>query len=237
MGKIVIIPILLKWFVKMDYILKKASLQGHMITTGSIKKSNFWIILLFVLFSGGCRPSSTSVKELISSNLFSELYVSIQCTQIEGGDTMIICYPYIDLVYSLEEDSSTKDLSCNIADYVFNGKIMTLPQGHFLLQQVVFHNTSVDSIYALGYKRLLQEYFFCHNELDKEKCCCLDWLHSACGNSVYFGHRNTPCYYKEGDKIMDDNKQYYIISLLYKHNIYCILDENGNVCLLNCNLN
>ena len=207
-----------------------------MITTKYVKKSNFWIVLPLVLFLGGCRPSTKSVQELISSNQFSELYVNIQCTQIGESDTMDICYPYRDLAYSLEKDSSTKHLSSKIDDCILKGKVLILPKGHFLLQQAVVHDTSVDSIYASGYKQLLREYFFCHNEIDKEKCCCLDWLHSACGNSVYFGHWSTPCYYKEGDKIMDDNKQHYIISLLYKHNIYCMLDENGNVCLLNCNL-
>lgn len=198
--------------------------------------SNICFTLCLSLF-GGCSSSTTGVKELISLHSEdSELFVSVRCVQIGKNDTMEICYPYHDLVYCLNKDSITQPLCERIEDFVLDGEVLLLPENHFLLQQTIVHDTSVDSIYALGYKQLLREYFFCRNELDKEKCCCLDWLRSACGNSVYFGHWSTPCYFKEGDQIMDDSKQNYIISLLYKHNIYCMLDENGNVCLLNCNL-
>ena len=215
---------------------KKENLPGLMITIMQTRRSSAWSLILLVFILGGCRPSSPiGIKDLLDFP-YREVYVNVRCTQIGKNDTMDICYPYGDLVYSLGEDSLTKYLGNKIADYVLNGKVLVLPENHFLLQHAVVQDYSIDSIYALGYGRLLQTYFFCHNELDKERSCCIDWLHSACGNSVYFGHRSSPCYYKDGDEIMNNKKQDYIISLLYKHNIYCLLDENGNVCLLNYNL-
>lgn len=193
------------------------------------------IILLFFLF-GGCHRSSVDVKELISSQSNSYIYMNINCCQICKNDTVEVCYPYNDIVYCLKEDSLTRHLCEKIDDYILKGEIVALPENHFLLRQAITPDPSVDSVYALGYEQLLQEYFFCYNEQNKENSCCLDWLHSACENSVYFGHRSTPCYYKEGDSIMDENKQNYIISLLYKNHIYCTLDENGNICLLKHNL-
>lgn len=209
-----------------------------MITIRQIKKpiNSVCIILLALLF-GGCRSSTTDVKELISLRPEdSELFVSVRCVQIGKNDTMEVCYPFHDLKYCLNEDSITRPLSDKIEDYVLNSEVLLLPENHFLLQKTIVPDSSVDSVYGLGYKQLLREYFFCVNELKKETSCYLDWLHSPCGNSVYFGHWSTPCYFKEGDQIMDDSKQNYIISLLYKNNIYCMLDENGNICLLNCNL-
>lgn len=218
---------------------KKVSRRGLMITIKQIMKviNRFCIILITLLIEGSCS-STTSVEEVddYTYKKDSELFVSVRCVQIGKNDTMDICYPYHDLVYQLEEDSLTHHLCNTIEDYVLNGRTLVLPENHFLLQKAIVPDMSIDSVYMLGHERLLREYFFCHNELDKERSCCLDWLHSACGNSVYFGHRSTPCYYKEGDEIMDDNKIYYIISLLYKHKIYCMLDDNGNICLLNTNL-
>ena len=221
--------------IKLDN--KKANRRGLMITIKQIMKviNRFGIILIALLIDG-CRSSTMSVKDLLSLSENSNFFVSVRCVQIGKNDTMDICCLYHDLVYVLEEDSLTQHLCNTIEDYVLNGRAFILPENHYLLQQAIVPDISIDSVYTLGYERLLREYFFCHNELDKEISCCLDWLHSACGNSVYFGHRSTPCYYKEGDEIMDYNKQDYIISLLYKHNIYCTLDDNGNICLWNINL-
>lgn len=209
-----------------------------MIIIKQIKKAiNSTCIIVCVLLFGGCYSSTTGVKELISLRPEdSELFVSVRCVQIGKNDTMEVCYPYHDLVYCLSKDSVTQPLSDRIEDFVLDNEVLLLPENHFLLRQAIVSDPSVDSVYSFGYKQLLREYFFCINEPEKETSCYLDWLHSSCGNSVYFGHRSTPCYYKEGDKIMDDNKQHYIISLLYKQNIYCMLDENGNLCLLNYNL-
>ena len=206
-----------------------------MITTKQIKKSSVWFTTLLVIIFEGCHPSpsSLSAKDLYSSSL---LYVCIRCVQMGRNDTMEVCYPYSSLVYILDQDSSTKQLCTDISNHILNGEILVLPENHPLLRKTIIPDSSVDSIYALGYNQLLRKFFFCYDELNKENCCCMDWLHSACGNSVYFGHWSTPCYYKEGDSIMNFEKQYYIISLLYKNNIYCSLDENGNIHLSNNNL-
>ena len=207
-----------------------------MITTQRVMNNNIWGIVLFLLTLEGCHHSYTHVKDM-TDFIYSYVYVNIRCCQIDSKDTIEICYPYEDIKYLLVEDSRTQHLLNKIDDYVSGGEVLPLPEGHSLLEQAVSPESSIDSIYALGgYKRLLRGYFFCHNELNKESSCCLDRLHSACENSVYFGHRTTPCYYKTGDEIMDKNKEHYIIYLLYKNNIYCMLDSNGNICLLNCNL-
>jgi hypothetical protein len=207
-----------------------------MITIRQIKKLiNSVRIILIVLLFGGCHSSTTSIKDLLDLH-FGSVYICVRCVQIGQNDTVEVCYSFEGMKYCLSEDSLTRALSDKIEKYVLDGEVLLLPEGHFLLQKAIHPIPTVDSVYCLGYKQLLREYFFCVNELKKETSCYLDWLHSACGNSVYFGHRSTPCYYKDGDNIMEDNMQYYIISLLYKNNIYCMLDENGNVCLLNCNL-
>ena len=184
----------------------------------------------------GCRHSTVSVKDLISSDLYSEIYVNLRCIQIGKTDTIDICYPYADIMCCLEEDRATQHLCSHIDDYVLGREILMLPESHFLLKQAIVPNSYVDFVYAQGVKQLLKEFFFCYNELDKENCCCLDMIHSACGSSAYFGHWSTPCYAREDDNIMDNSKQQYIISLLYKNNIYCLLDANGNIRLLNYNL-
>ena len=65
---------------------------------------------------------------------------------------------------------------------------------------------------------------------------CLDRVHSACGSSVYYGHSSTPAFYRESDEVMDERKLSYIVSLLFKKGIYCSLDDNGNIRLMNTNL-
>lgn len=209
-----------------------------MISTRQTTWNRVWCAILWVLVFGGCRtdpPSNMSIKDLIDLP-YGEIYVNIRCAKIGSSDTVDVCYPYHDILYSLAEDSLTQHLCKTINNYLLGGEVLMLPENHFLLQQVSIPDPTVDSVFMIGYKQLLHEYFFCHNELDKERSCCLDWLHSACGNSVYFGHRSTPCYYRDGDDIMEQHKQHYIISLLYKNNIWCMQDENGNICLLNCNL-
>ncbi len=223
-------------FMRTKFDKNKVSQQDLMTTTKQIKRAicNIGIVLLLICL-GGCRHSSTGVKDLIDLP-FGSVYVNIHCTQSGKNDTMELCYTYDDIVYGLEEDSLTLHLCNKIDDYILKGELLVLPENHFLLQRTIIPDSSVDSIYSLGYNRLFREYFFCYDNLKKERSCCLDWLHSACGNSVYFGHWRTPYYYKDGDDIMDDNKQKYIISLLYKNNIFCMMDENGNIRLLDCNM-
>lgn len=227
----------IQFFTKIRSGSRKASLQDLMITTRQIRRATHsaCIILLMLIFGGCHQAPSTDVKDLLDLP-YGSVFVIVRCAQIDKNDTMEICCPFQSLEYCLEEDSITQPLCDRIEDFVLNGEVLFLPEKHALLQNTIIPDLCVDSVYKLGYNHLLQQFFFTTDELKKETSCYLDRLHSACGNSVYFGHKSTPCYYREGDSIMDDYKQKYIISLLYKNNIFCMLDENGNICLLNCNL-
>ena len=95
-----------------------------------------------------------------------------------------------------------------------------------------------DTVSDPAYRALLHHYFFFYADgVSVENLyACLDRVHSACGSSVYYGHSSTPAFYRESDEVMDERKLSYIVSLLFKKGIYCSLDDNGNIRLMNTNL-
>lgn len=234
----------------------KGTMRDHIfiIKQNSIRLVLFLCTLLFV----GCREQTDALENFVTSHTEREnLYVNIRaCIQTNPYDTLDICNIYSDIVCSLELDSSTQHLSHSINDYILTNNVMVLPAHHSLLDDIIYPDNEVDSIYKQGgYSQLIKKYFFGVDEVIKEnddgtieQChVYLDYVRSACGNSVYFGsllypefrskYVFTPYCKKEDDSIMDINKQKYIISLLYKNKIYCKIEENFNIRLLEYNLN
>ena len=219
----------------------------------------FLTALLLVLVQSACSVRGSALETLMDDN---NLYVMLYISQDNDSlDIDSVCLPVSGIVSELANNPSTKSMATDmnlLKQSIISGQPLALPNGHGLFDDALCSNVEVDSIYAKGYEKrnhrslgvendtvsdpayraLLHHYFFFYADgVSVENLyACLDRVHSACGSSVYYGHSSTPAFYRESDEVMDERKLSYIISLLFKKGIYCSLDDNGNIRLLNANL-
>ncbi len=219
----------------------------------------FLTALLLVLVQSACSVRGSALETLMDDN---NLYVMLYISQDNDSlDIDSVCLPVSGIVSELANNPSTKSMATDmnlLKQSIISGQPLALPNGHGLFDDALRSNVEVDSIYAKGYEKrnhrflgvendtvsdpayraLLHHYFFFYADgVSVENLyACLDRVHSACGSSVYYGHSSTPAFYRESDEVMDERKLSYIISLLFKKGIYCSLDDNGNIRLLNANL-
>lgn len=222
-------------------------------------RMTFLTVLLLVLVQSACSVRGSALETLMDDN---NLYVMLYISQDNDSlDIDSVCLPVGGIVSELANNPSTKSMATDmnlLKQSIISGQPLALPNGHGLFDDALRSNVEVDSIYAKGYEKrnhrflgvendtvsdpayraLLHHYFFFYADgVSVENLySCLDRVHSACGSSVYYGHSSTPAFYRESDEVMDERKLSYIISLLFKKGIYCSLDDNGNIRLLNANL-
>lgn len=223
-------------------------------------RMTFLTALLLVLVQSACSVRGSALEALMDDD--TDLYVMLYISQDNNSlDIDSVCLPVSGIVSELANNPSTKNMATDmnlLQQSIISGQPLALPNGHGLFDDALCCNVEVDSIYAKGYEKrnhrflgvendtvsdpayraLLHHYFFFYADgVSVENLyVCLDRVHSACGSSVYYGHSSTPAFYRESDEVMDERKLSYIVSLLFKKGIYCSLDDNGNIRLMNTNL-
>ena len=190
-------------------------------------------ILKFIIFYIACvfiSCTSNKLEKLIEEN--NSLYVVLYANSYPlKNKTIEICYPYQDIWYQLNSDNRTKCYANSLKQIVIRGDTINLPSDHVLLRDSIKMLYDVINMYDGNYVNLLNRYFFCYCEFSKQQHCCLEQIRNECGSSIYFGHKYTPYYVVDGDIELDNNIINLVIALLYKNEVYCFLDINGNICL------